>query len=335
MSYYKILNRQLFSFREYSLVPIRYEDRFDIMKWRNEQIYHLRQREPLTPKEQDRYFNTVIANLFEETTPNQLLFSYLRGGVCIGYGGLVHINWIDKNAEISFIMDTLLEKNEFHKHWCIYLNLLDQIAFEELHLHKIYTYAFNLRPHLYEVLEKTGFTKEAILEEHCLFRKKYIDVVIHSKINHIIHLRRLTRGDEEITYQWANDELNRKNSFNSSPIGFEEHLTWFTRKISDSNAIYYICEINNSPAGLIRFDINNDKVIIGITIDKKFRGKKLSSRILHKSCEEISNFVDLPIIAYIKKENIASVKSFEKAGFNFVKNITIQNIDTYEYIYRK
>ena len=168
---------------EYSLVPIRKEDRYDIMKWRNEQIYHLRQTKLLTKEEQDEYFDTVIARLYNAEKPDQLLFSYLRGNECIGYGGLVHINWIDRNAEVSFIMDTKLEKDEFHKHWGIFLDLLFQIAFEELKLHKIYTYAYDLRPHLYEAIEAKGFVREATLKEHCLFQEKYTDVVIHSIIN--------------------------------------------------------------------------------------------------------------------------------------------------------
>ena len=33
---------------EFKLVPIRYQDRYLIMKWRNEQLYHLRQESLLT-----------------------------------------------------------------------------------------------------------------------------------------------------------------------------------------------------------------------------------------------------------------------------------------------
>ena len=41
---YKVLkNNFFFHFNDFSLVPIRLEDRFEIMKWRNEQIFHLRQ----------------------------------------------------------------------------------------------------------------------------------------------------------------------------------------------------------------------------------------------------------------------------------------------------
>lgn len=183
MNSYKILNNQTYSKGDFKLVPIRYEDRFEIMKWRNEQIHHLRQDEPLTIENQENYFNNVVSKLFEQEKPNQLLFSYIKNDVCIGYGGLVHINWIDKNAEISFIMNTELETDFFEFHWKTYLNLIEDLAFSELKLHKIYTYAFDIRPHLYSPIEDSGFTKEAILKDHCLFEGEYKDVVFHSKIN--------------------------------------------------------------------------------------------------------------------------------------------------------
>lgn len=180
---YKVLERQEFQTGSFTLVPIRYQDRLHIMQWRNEQLYHLRQQKPLTETDQERYFRSTVAQLFEQEQPNQLLFSFLENEVCIGYGGLVHINWVDKNAEISFIMNTSLEAERFHEIWKAYLQLLEHVAFQELLLHKIYTYAFDLRPHLYVVFEASGYREEARLKEHCYFENKFIDVVIHSKIN--------------------------------------------------------------------------------------------------------------------------------------------------------
>jgi len=182
MKPYSCLTQKVFTSGKYALVPIRFEDRYDIMKWRNEQIYHLRQAKPLTQEDQDAYFENVVAKLFDQEKPSQILFSFLEDGVCIGYGGLVHINWTDKNAEISFIMDTALENNRFSEIWCAYLGLLEQMAFEDLNLHKIYTYAFDLRPHLYDAFLSAGFKEEARLTDHCLFEKNFINVVIHSKI---------------------------------------------------------------------------------------------------------------------------------------------------------
>ena len=183
MKKYKVLNQNIFSKGEFKIIPIRFEDRIDIMNWRNEQMYHLRQDKPLTEKSQEDYFNGSVARLFDQEKPNQILFSYLKNGRCIGYGGLVHINWIDKNAEISFVMDTKLEKEYFSTHWKSFLKLIEEVAFIELNFHKIFTFAFDLRPHLYVPIEDSGFVKEAILKEHYFFNGTHKDVIIHSKFN--------------------------------------------------------------------------------------------------------------------------------------------------------
>ena len=47
------------------------------MKWRNEQMYHLRQSKVLTLKDQN-YFKNVISKLFSKKKPNQLLFSFFK-----------------------------------------------------------------------------------------------------------------------------------------------------------------------------------------------------------------------------------------------------------------
>lgn len=183
MKSYKCLTSQIVELDNFKIVPLRYEDRLDILKWRNEQIFHLRQNKSLTVEDQENYFSAIVDKLFDQEQPNQILFSYLENGKCIGYGGLVHINWIDKNAEISFIMNTELEKNNFQINWVKYLSLIEKVAFEDLKFHKIFTYAFDLRPHLYLALQDASFIEETRLKEHCFFDGKYIDVVIHSKIN--------------------------------------------------------------------------------------------------------------------------------------------------------
>mgnify|MGYP006095714435 CR=1 FL=1 len=183
MRSYKVLNKQEFSNNEYRLVPIRNEDSYEIMKWRNEQIYHLRQSEPLTKEEQDDYFENVVGQLFGQEQPNQILFSFMKDKECIAYGGLVHINWADRHGEISFLIKTEQEKTQFSNLWTKYLELIEYVAFEELGLHKIFTYAIDLRPKLYPILIAAGFEKEAVLKEHILQNEAYIDVVMHRKLN--------------------------------------------------------------------------------------------------------------------------------------------------------
>ena len=69
---YKALDVNIFTKNDYTLVPIRYEDRLNIMKWRNEQMYHLRQEIILTEENQENYYKDIISKLFTEKKPNKL-----------------------------------------------------------------------------------------------------------------------------------------------------------------------------------------------------------------------------------------------------------------------
>jgi len=180
---YIALKKQVVVLGSYSIVPIRLEDRHLIMEWRNQQMYHLRQDKLLTKEMQDEYFYKVISEIFEQEHPEQILFSYLKDSECIGYGGLVHINWIDKNAELSFIMKTELEEIEFELHWKNFLKMVNEIATNDLCLIKTYTYAYDLRPKLYDALEDSNYKLEARLRKHKNIDNKFIDVLIHSRIN--------------------------------------------------------------------------------------------------------------------------------------------------------
>lgn len=327
MRTYKCLNQLVFVSGVYRLVPIRHEDRYQIMQWRNEQIYHLRQKELLTRDDQDYYFENEVAELFDQEQPRHILFSYLEGDQCIGYGGLVHINWVDQNAEVSFIMNTELEKEYFTLHWKAYLGLIEQVAFEELSLHKIYTYAFDLRPQLYKALELSNYQREAVLKEHCLYRSDFRDVIIHSKLNSL-SIRRMNMADKDLIFEWANDPVTRHNSFNISSITEKEHHNWFVRKLDDPDASYFIALWQGQEAGFIRFDREEDYTLIGINIAPTHRRKKLSSPILKMACRYYALDADSSLIlAYIRSDNVVSKRAFEKAGFNYRSK---ENVDGQE-----
>ena len=327
---YIALQQQTFSIGDFSIVPIRFQDRLKIMNWRNEQLYHLRQQTILTKDSQDHYFSTVISMLFETEKPSQLLFSFLEKNKCIGYGGLVNISWIDKNAEISFIMETSLETTSFKTHWTTFLKLIEKVAFQELDFHKIHTYAFDLRPHLYPILEHSGYIKEAILKDHLLYKNGYKDVVIHSKKNqlHFIKIREVNQSDLQLLFEWRNDNLVRKQSFNTEVVNFKNHIKWFKNMLIQDHYRSYIFEINNKSVGLVKFESLDLFTKIGISIDKKFRGKGLSPIILRIGCEEYFKYSDLPIHAYIKTTNTASINSFKNAGFIVLEDTSVQEEST-------
>ena len=317
MKTYKALNKQVYLHEPYSLVPIRMEDRYNIMQWRNEQIYHLRQAEPLTEARQDAYFKEVVSALFEQEQPNQILFSFLKGEECIGYGGLVHINWVDRNAEISFIMKTELEAFHFRENWKVYLGLIEEVAFEDVRLHKVFTYAFDVRPHLYPTLEEAGLKREAVLPEHCLFDGKFLSVVIYSKINRKVELRKATMEDVDITFQWANNPTVRRFALTQDEISKTGHLKWFASKIANADCLYYIAVYNQTIVGSFRLDITDESIgIISYLLEPAFHGIGLGKLLLMEGVEKarVHERVEC-IVGYVKPENGASSHLFKKLGF--------------------
>ena len=309
---YKSLNRQVFQIGNCKIIPIRFKDRFDIMKWRNDQIYHLRQSKLLNKDSQNLYFKNVISKLFDEYQPVQILFSFLENDICIGYGGLVHLNWIDKNAEISFVLNTKLEQNKFNFYWCKYLELIELVAFKELFLHKIFTYAYDLRPELFTTLENCGYRHEAILKEHCLHKNKFIDIQIHEKRNSF-KLIKLNKNHIQLLFKWVNDSSVRNNAINSEQILWENHVIWFSNKLKDENSKIFIFKHFKDSIGQIRLDkSSNNYWLITYSIGEKYRRMGYGTMIVKLILIKHETF---KFKAIVKSNNYASQRVFEKLGF--------------------
>ena len=318
MPQYICLQHQEQHIGDYSIVPLRYEDRFSIMKWRNEQIYHLRQARPLTEDDQQRYFDNVVSKLYDNPKPEQILFSYLEKGVCIGYGGLVHINWIDNNAEISFIMDTRLEKEHFAEHWSNYLTMLKSVAFDDLGLHKIYTYAFDLRPHLYTMLEANGYKREATLKEHCLSNGEYKDVVLHSLWNdryEVINYVDCTREQNLDILALRNRDDIRSWMVNPEVIPEENHFKFVESLKNNPNRLYYAIYKNGMLVGT--YNLTNEGegiwergIIANPTTQGTGQTEKWERQILSSLPSEIK-----AVSAMVKQDNLRSIKYHEKLGY--------------------
>lgn len=184
---YKCLDDQQWQIGDYTLSVIRDEDKHSILKWRNEQLDILRQNRPLSQNEQELYFREVVAKLFTETNPEQLLFSYFFKNELIGYGGLVHINWKEKSAEISFLTQT--ERNDegavFRNDFANYLSLVTRLAFQHLGFQKLHTtfYAIPQRSSYRKILSEAGFTYEGAHKEKVIVQNEQVDQLLYSLYN--------------------------------------------------------------------------------------------------------------------------------------------------------
>jgi len=146
-----------------------------------------------------------------------------------------------------------------------------------------------------------------------------------------LKIRSAKAEDVDLLYRWSSDELVRTQSFSSEVIPYETHCNWFEKKLLNPQSALLIIELDEIPAGIVRFDEKEGEAIIGVTIDKNFRGKGLGVKFIKVGLEEFFKKSDLTVLAYIKKGNIASVKSFENAGFSLFKEEEINGIGSFIY----
>lgn len=133
-----------------------------------------------------------------------------------------------------------------------------------------------------------------------------------------LSVRSALLSDVEIYYEWVNDPVVRESAFNEEPIGWESHILWFNKKISDSSTFLYIVEnLDNVPIGQVRFELKDTDARLDYSIDKLHRGKGLAVGFLEAA---INNFlrdceVVKTITAEIKPSNKVSVHVLLKVGF--------------------
>lgn len=136
------------------------------------------------------------------------------------------------------------------------------------------------------------------------------------------YLRSVEEADRELLFEWANDAETRRQSFTTSPISWEEHTAWFARTQADENCrhwILMICDETAYPAGVLRLVRDEDEKAyrISYSIAPAWRGHGYGSLLLTLAKKWAAAMCPDCIKLYgeVKAENTASVRCFEKAGY--------------------
>lgn len=117
----------------------------------------------------------------------------------------------------------------------------------------------------------------------------------------------------DLLFKWTNDEEVRLNSFNSEVLKYEEHKKWFKSKIESNNTIIYIYKARSQDIGVIRLEgMEDNSYVINYSITKEYRKKGYATDLLKLIKER---YKEQLLIGKVKKENIASIKAFIRAGY--------------------
>lgn len=124
----------------------------------------------------------------------------------------------------------------------------------------------------------------------------------------------------EQTLSWASDPSIRAFSFNNRPISREEHTAWFERKIQQPHCLYLIAYEAENAIGSIRFDLDpsGSNAVISYLVDPRYQGRSYGVSLLAEGMRHlVRRFAGIRRISgQVMPQNIASVKAFQRLGFD-------------------
>jgi UDP-2,4-diacetamido-2,4,6-trideoxy-beta-L-altropyranose hydrolase len=159
--------------------------------------------------------------------------------------------------------------------------------------------------------------------------------VIRAMLERIIIVIPANASDCNRIFQWANDKDTRCYSFNQEVINWDEHCIWLSQRLADPNCLLLICqdELGNA-LGVVRFDIESDEAVVSINLNQEVRGTGWSGFIIMRATDELfKRRHDISKLnAFIKIQNIRSIRAFERAGFLRMGPCSIKGNEAWHYL---
>jgi len=127
-------------------------------------------------------------------------------------------------------------------------------------------------------------------------------------------------ADADVLWRWANDPETRQNSFNTSPILYEEHVAWLSQRLGSDATPIWIFSDGDVPVGQVRFDVAGAVAEIGITVAPERRGRGYGRAMLDAAvrCLRAERRDGVRPRASVLAHNAASLRLFKACGFEVV-----------------
>lgn len=161
------------------LRPVTLEDGVNIVKWRNTPsvLAHCLNQKPITIESNEAFFHEHI----ETGNYNQFIVERIDEdfGVSSYPIATVYLKDVDKtNKRCELCIFTSDDQEWNTESQTIAVKLLLEKAFDEMNIHKVYSYAFYRFINEASLLKSAGFTTEAILKEEVINENgQYDDIV--------------------------------------------------------------------------------------------------------------------------------------------------------------
>jgi UDP-2,4-diacetamido-2,4,6-trideoxy-beta-L-altropyranose hydrolase len=168
----------------------------------------------------------------------------------------------------------------------------------------------------------------------CVDGHGFARVMMHLK-GEKIWLRKAESCDSRLLWNWANRPEVRSAAFATEAIPWESHLRWFEDRLNRANCRIFVAFNDSDDAvGQVRFDLMDpDKAEVDVSVDSTHEGQGLGSAIIRMAATELfREFPNVIVHAYIKAQNQASLRAFQKAGFSVESPETIRGFRATHYV---
>ena len=141
-----------------------------------------------------------------------------------------------------------------------------------------------------------------------------------------VQLRPATASDAQFLWELANDATVRATSFRSDSIPWPDHVRWLTNRLADPQCYLWLAlDAADKPIGQVRFDLEAQEAIISVSLCPESRGQNLGPLTIRNACRRLFTVAPaVTIVAFIKTDNLASVRAFTRAGFQPRGSVTVR-----------
>jgi len=145
-----------------------------------------------------------------------------------------------------------------------------------------------------------------------------------------LQLREATSDDARFVWKTNNDPSVRARSVDTDPIPWEDHCEWFEATLSSDARLLWIPAYHGEECGVVRMDVNFEasEAEISIAIRPDFRGRGIGTSVIQRASEQTTERDDIErVLAHVRPDNEASIRAFEKAGFEAIRYVERDGIE--------
>jgi UDP-2,4-diacetamido-2,4,6-trideoxy-beta-L-altropyranose hydrolase len=141
-----------------------------------------------------------------------------------------------------------------------------------------------------------------------------------------VRMRLALPSDAERVHAWRNDPRVRERSFDTGAIPLVAHREWFSQALASPARRMLVGELDGTPVGFARFDLEAGDCEISVFLDPERIGSGLGPPLIDAACRWVAGIGVHRVVARVREDNPGSRAAFERAGFTGESVVLVRQV---------